>query len=244
MRRADRLFAIVQALRGGRLRTAEQLAAQLEVSPRTIYRDLADLQGQGVPIDGERGVGYLLRDSFFLPPLSLTRLEMEALQWGVSFVVTHGDDELASAARELKVKLEAAQTGLATIAGGLTHGARLTRSQRDILRSAREAVARRAKLRLRYRDAVGVETSRVIRPLELQHWGTNWTLAAWCELREDFRTFRIDRLDECLATGETFRPEKGKDLAAFLERVRGEACRDVPRQPEPPVRLNGSRASH
>lgn len=222
MRRADRLFAIIQALRGGRLRTADDLGRQLEVSMRTIYRDIADLQGQGVPIDGERGVGYLLRDSYFLPPLALTRTEMEALQWGVSFVVTHGDDELADAARELKIKLESAQAGFASIVGGLTRGARMTKAQRDTLQVARNAIAGRRKLGLAYQDAAGAQTVRTVRPLELQHWGTNWTLATWCELRTDFRTFRIDRLSECAPTGETFRPEKGRDLAAYLQKVREE----------------------
>ncbi len=108
MRRADRLFAIIQALRGGRVRRAEDIAAALEVSVRTVYRDLADLQAHGVPIDGERGVGYLLRDGYFLPPLALDAVEWDALRWGIAYVEAHGDLALAVAARTVGVKLAAA----------------------------------------------------------------------------------------------------------------------------------------
>ena len=216
MRRADRLFAIVQALRGGRLRTAEALAARLEVSARTVYRDLADLQARGVPIDGERGVGYVLRDGYFLPPLSLSKLELEALHWGVAFVCAHGDEALADASRELKVKLESALTTNAINPSGAAFGGRLNKAQRAMLRIAREATNERMKLSLGYFDEKGAGTQRIVRPLELEHWGAVWTLTAWCELREDFRVFRIDRLRACQIQAESFRPERGKRIEDYL----------------------------
>ena len=222
MRRADRLFAILQALRGGRLRTADQLAQMLEVSTRTIYRDLADLQGQGVPIDGERGVGYLLRDGFFLPPLALSALELEALTWGVAMVRAHADESLAAAARELEVKLKAAVStgGALPPATVAAYGFRVSAADRDRLRAAREAIAGRRVLALTYADAADRPSARQIRPLELQHWGAVWTLTGWCELREDFRVFRIDRIRSMTDTGTRFRDEPGKRLADYLRSLK------------------------
>ena len=223
MRRADRLFAILQALRGGRLRTAEALAEALEVSTRTVYRDVADLQAQGVPIDGERGIGYLLREGYFLPPLALTRLEFEALDWGVAFVAAHGDDTLAAAARELRVKLEAVVPGGFTRSTVLAFGTRLGAAQRAMLKAARDAVAARRKLHLRYLDAAGQVSARIVRPLGLDHWGMVWTRTAWCELREDFRAFRIDRLRGCEVLPARFRPEAGRRMEDYLATLRGKA---------------------
>ncbi|MEN2975739.1 YafY family protein [Tistrella bauzanensis] len=222
MRRADRLFAILQALRGGRLRTADQLAGMLEVSTRTIYRDLADLQGQGVPIDGERGVGYLLRDGFFLPPLALSALELEALTWGVALVRAHADESLAAAARELEVKLKAAVSTAGSLppATVAAYGFRVSAADRDRLRMAREAIAGRRVLALTYADAADRPSVRQIRPLELQHWGAVWTLTGWCELRGDFRVFRIDRIRSMTDTGTRFRDEPGKRLADYLRSLK------------------------
>ena len=213
MRRADRLFAIIQALRGGRLRTAEWLAGQMEVSARTIYRDLADLQANGAPIDGERGLGYLLRDEFFLPPLALTAAEHEALRWGVALVAAHGDEGLAEAARDLLAKLGVERAPFHAPPS-------LTRAQRDMLRTAREALAQSRRLEIAYRDNAEALTVRTVRPLGLEHWGKVWTLTAWCELRKDFRVFRIDRITRS-ALGAAFRPERGKQMADYLAALRG-----------------------
>lgn len=215
MRRADRLFAIIQALRGGRLRTCEWLAGQLEVSARTIYRDIADLQANGAPIDGERGVGYLLRDEFFLPPLALTALEHEALRWGVALTAAHADEALASAARELLAKLGVA-------AAPFHAPPSLTKAQRGTLKTAREALVQSRRLTIAYRDTGEVETARTLRPLSLEHWGKVWTLTGWCELRKDFRVFRIDRITTC-EPGEPFRPERGKTMSDYLASMRSQA---------------------
>lgn len=225
MRRADRLFAILQSLRGGRLRTAQQLADELEVSVRTVYRDLADLQAQGVPVDGERGMGYLLRDGFFLPPLALSAIELEALTWGVAMVRAHADESLARAAEELEIKLRAATPtrGITIPTTAAAYGFRLTAADRQRLKAAREAIATREKLMLDYADAAGATSERVVRPLELQHWGAVWTLTGWCELRGDFRAFRIDRIRHLTRTGTHFRPEPGKRIEDYMALVRCEA---------------------
>lgn len=215
MRRADRLFAIIQALRGSRLRTAEWLGERLEVSPRTIYRDIADLQAHGAPIDGERGVGYLLRDEFFLPPLALTALEHESLRWGLALTAAHGDEAIAGAARDVLSKLGVDRAPSFAPAS-------LSQAQRMTLQCVREALASPQRLELAYCDGSKTGTVRVVRPLSLEHWGKVWTFVAWCELRRDFRVFRIDRVRTC-AKGAPFRPEPGKRIEDFLERLRRSA---------------------
>lgn len=208
MRRVDRLFALIQALRGGQLRTADWLADKLEVSARTIYRDIFDLQAHGTPIEGERGVGYLLKNDFFLPPLALTPLEHEALRWGVALAAAHGDEALAHAAREVLTKLGVERAPFFAPAS-------LTKVQRDILQHVREALAHSRKLLVHYRNETSAKTARNLRPLSLEHWGKVWTLTAWCELRHDFRIFRIDRIVN-LSIGTPFRPEAGKRIEDFL----------------------------
>jgi predicted DNA-binding transcriptional regulator YafY len=217
LRRADRLFALIQMLRGGRLQTARDLAATLEVSERTIYRDVLDLQGNGVPIDGERGVGYLLRDDYFLPPLKLTHLERQALTWGVAFVAAHGDKALSNAARELQIKLFAkdAQFNDQTVAP-LVFGPVPTEEENAKLTSLRDAVVRRQKVDIRYRAELGAVTARRIWPLGLEHWGLVWTLTAWCERRDSFRTFRIDRIEGLIVLDEVFPVIPGKTMADFI----------------------------
>jgi predicted DNA-binding transcriptional regulator YafY len=196
MRRADRLFSIIQTLRGGRLRTAEWLSQQLEVSPRTIYRDIADLQANGVPIDGERGVGYLLRDDFFIPALALSALEMDALRWGVGFATTHADEALAEAARDVLTKLNISSAPTPLFLAGA-----LTKAQRSVLQCAREAVTASLRLEIGYISLAGTSNRRTVRPLSLEHWGALWTLTCWCELRQGFRVFRVDRIDQCKTLG-------------------------------------------
>lgn len=220
MRRADRLFELLQLLRGGRLRTAEQLARALDVSVRTVYRDIADLQGQGVPIDGERGVGYLLRDAYFLPPLSLKPLELEALDLGVRMVRANADAALAAAAEELLIKIGAVVTH-ARIRPGQAMSVFATadsRQARAMLARLREAVAGRHRLAIAYEDAAGARTERVVRPLGLEFWGHVWTLTSWCEMRADFRVLRCDRIIAA-APGARFAPEKGKTLEDFVARM-------------------------
>jgi predicted DNA-binding transcriptional regulator YafY len=221
LRRADRLFEIVQNLRGDRKVTAQALADRLEVSVRTIYRDIRDLQAAGVPIDGEAGVGYLLRPGFQLPPLMFTLPEIEALIIGARMVEGWAGRSMSKAAAEALVKIAAVvpeermrRAGrIAVFAPGL----KLEEAVRERLDQFSRAIDDRRKTRFAYRDETGGGTLRTVRPLALLFWGGTWTLAAWCELRTDFRTFRVDRID-AIEGAEPFASEPGKTLDDYLAR--------------------------
>ena len=227
MRRADRLFQIVQYLRGGRLVTAATLAERLEVSERTIYRDIADLQTSGVPIDGEAGIGYIMRDGYDLPPLMFTRDEIVALVAGARLIRAWGGAAMVRAAEEALVKIEsvlpeperrrANQVEIHAMAWEMTPA---VRARIDEIEAAVEA---RRRLTLAYRDAEERKTERTVRPLGLWFWGKVWTLVAWCELRDDFRMFRLDRIAAMDDAGGPFRPERGKTLTDFY-RAMEEEC--------------------
>lgn len=223
MRRADRLFQIVQHMRGGRLVTAQKLSEWLEVSERTIYRDIADLQSTGVPIDGEAGVGYILRQGFDLPPLMFTRDEIVALVAGARMVKAWGGASMARAAVEALIKIESVlpDSEKARIARTEIHapGSTMSDSDRERLDALEHAVENRDQLTIAYTDLEGAASDRNIRPLGLWFWGKVWTLVAWCELRNDFRVFRLDRISEMSLTGERFKPETGKQLADFYRQM-------------------------
>ena len=221
MRRADRLFQIVQYLRGGRLLTAQVLAERLEVTKRTIYRDIADLMGSGVPIEGEAGVGYIMRDGYEVPPLMFTSDEIVALVAGARLIRAYGGSGMALAAEEALVKIEAVlpdeararagKVGVHAIAGDT-----ISDEVRDALDMLEQACNDRTRIEIAYADENGAETRRVLRPLGLWFWGKVWTLVAWCELREDFRMFRLDRMAG-ITLGDRFRDERGKRLRDFYE---------------------------
>jgi predicted DNA-binding transcriptional regulator YafY len=220
MRRADRLFEIVHYLRGRRLTTAAQLARWLEVSERTIYRDIADLLGSGIPIDGEAGVGYRLRPDFNLPPLMFTHNEIEALVIGARIVESWGGPGLGHGARSALAKIAAALPRERRMA---LERSRLYSpnffidkqigAQMDALRSA---IDDGRYVDLAYRDVNGRETRRRVRSLGLFFWGDAWTLGAWCELRRDFRNFRVDRIVENTIEEACFPDEPGRRLADYL----------------------------
>lgn len=228
MRRADRLFQIVHLIRGRRLSTADFLAARLEVSVRTVYRDIAALQGQGVPIDGEAGVGYRLRAGFDLPPLMFTKQEAQALVAALRLAQGQLDSGLARQAEEAMLKIlgvmppaaRAAAESLALYAPL----AGLDEAMRDRLARLREATESRHKLRLDYLDLSGAASERVVRPLACFFWGSTWTLAAWCDKRDGFRNFRVDRIQGLTLLDERFRDEAGKTLADMR---RAEAAREA-----------------
>ena len=223
MRRADRLFQIVQYLRGGRLVTAALLAERLEVSERTIYRDIADLQSTGVPIDGEAGVGYIMREGFDLPPLMFSRDEIVALVTGARLARAWGGAAIARAAEEALVKIEAVlpDRERLRISNTEIHAPDFMMRDEDRLRFdlLEQSADRRHILKIEYFDADGVPTERRIRPLGLWFWGKVWTLAAWCEMRTDFRTFRLDRMKTIVDTGEIFKPERGKSLSDYYRLI-------------------------
>jgi predicted DNA-binding transcriptional regulator YafY len=227
MRRADRLFQIVQHLRGGRLVTAHQLAERLEVSDRTIYRDMADLIGSGVPVDGEAGVGYILRSGFDLPPLMFTRDEIVALVAGARLIRTFGGTGMARASEEALIKIgavlpeaERRRADAVPIHAFTGFGGAPDRDRLDDLGAAVEA---RDLLQIQYVDQHGSATDRQIRPLGLSFWGRTWTLIAWCETRDDFRMFRIDRIVNTTRTG-TYRDAPGKRLTDALKRMETADC--------------------
>ncbi|PYE88658.1 helix-turn-helix transcriptional regulator [Phyllobacterium leguminum] len=223
MRRADRLFQIVQRLRGGRLVTARQLSERLEVSERTIYRDIADLQSTGVPIDGEAGVGYIMREGFDLPPLMFTRDEIVALVVGARLVRAWGGASMARGAEEALIKIEAVlpKEDRSRIANTQVHApaAYLSEQERRIIDIVERAVDGGSVLTIQYRDLEGRESGRDIRPLGLWFWGKVWTVIGWCELRTAFRTFRTDRISLASDSGRRFRPERGKTLADFYRQM-------------------------
>lgn len=219
MRRADRLFLILQYLRGGRLTTADTLAARLEVSRRTIYRDVADLMASGVPIDGAAGAGYLLCDGFDLPPLMFTRAEITALVAGARLIRAWGGADMALAADEALVKIAAVLPAADRArANAVPIHAMARPAMTDALRALIDRIERavddRTRLRITYRDAAGADTCRILRPLGLWFWGEVWTLVAWCEMRGDFRMFRLDRIADCTPDG-AFRPVPGQSLRDF-----------------------------
>ncbi len=223
MRRADRLFRLVQHLRKVRTVTAAELAAELEVSERTIYRDVRDLVLSGVPIEGEAGVGYMLPEDFDLPPLMFDEGELAALVLGVGMVRAFADRDLAQRASSILQKVEAVLPARMRpmLEKRTLWAPAIAREGLALnLEPLREAIGSHEKVRFEYRRADGSASERTVRPLGLYFWGNAWTLVAWCELREDFRNFRPDRMDEVFVTGETFVDEPGRDLATFLAHVR------------------------
>ncbi|HEX7389159.1 MAG TPA: YafY family protein [Acidiphilium sp.] len=199
MRRADRLFQIIQILRrSSRPVTANRIADELEVSQRTVYRDIADLIGQRVPILGEAGFGYVLDDTFDMPPLMLTPDEIEAVVLGAQWVAGRGDPALARAARDLIAKIttvvpEQLRPFIALPSVGTPPAYNATLDGIDFART-RDWIRQGRKIRIGYRDERGETSNRVIWPVIIGYFDKARMLAAWCELRQDFRHFRTDRV--------------------------------------------------
>lgn len=223
MRRTDRLFEIIQILRDGQLHRAQDIAERLEVSTRTIYRDMDTLVASGLPVEGERGLGYMVREAITLPPLTLSAQELEALNLGIAIVAEAADPELQAAAQSLASKIDAvlptetiaeadqwkfAVYPFADAARGFAH--------MPVLRAAIKA---RQKLHILYRRIDGARSERQIRPLHMEYWGRVWTLTAWCEIRQDFRVFRIDLIESVEALPELFVDEPGKRLEDFRKQM-------------------------
>lgn len=222
MRRADRLFEIIQLLRRKPTVRARELGEALEVSERTIYRDIQDLMASGVPIAGEAGVGYVLKAGYDLPPLMFKEQEIEALVLGARMVESWGDSELALAATDAIAKIEAvippALRSYMAATALLAPAARNGHAIKIDLADIRRALRGRFKVRFRYTDVLRQSSERTVRPLSLAFFGPVWLLAAWCELRQDFRTFRLDRIRDFVLTEERFRAERGTTLQDFLKR--------------------------
>ena len=202
MSRAARLLDLIEALRRHRrpVRGAD-LAGELGISLRTLYRDIATLQGDGVPVEGEAGLGYVLRPGFTLPPLMFDEAEVDALVLGLRFVERRLPELLGSKAESTLAKIEAVlPPGRSSADVQLLVGPR-SRAEAACLGPIRDAIRAEQSLDLAYRDAEGRETTRRVWPIAVGFFEVAEMLAAWCELRADFRHFRLDRIDRATPTG-------------------------------------------
>tara|TARA_R110000787_G_scaffold16825_9_gene52969 strand:+ start:4033 stop:4719 length:687 start_codon:yes stop_codon:yes gene_type:complete len=212
MRRTERLFQIIQVLRRHRAPvTGQALAEELEVSLRTLYRDMAELIAQRVPIRGEAGTGYVLEDGYDMPPLMLTADELEAAVLGAQWVAARGDAALARGARDLIAKLTVAvprELQPVIVDSGLTPVSFKERPKDNFdVALVRQSIRGQTKLALDYADETGNVTRRVVWPFLLAYWDDIRLIGAWCELRQDFRHFRTDRV------------RKAETLGRFPERI-------------------------
>ncbi len=220
-RRADRLFRLVAELRGRRLAvTGQALAEALEVSLRTVYRDIADLMASGVPIEGEAGVGYRLDPGFELPPIMFTRDEVQALIVGGQMVQAFTDPGLATAAKSAEAKIRAIldDAALRMVETQPYHvpampGDDALRDTHGVIRAATDT---KSKLRIEYTDRNGIPSHRVVWPLGIFGWTGRWTLLAWCETRGDYRNFRFDRVRDLVRLDETYPDQADRCLAHYM----------------------------
>lgn len=228
MRPADRLFQIILLLRNGRVVTAAALAEALEVSERTIYRDIADLVKSGAPIDGEAGVGYRLRRGYQVPPLMFTGDELEVLVVGAKLVSAWGDSALGKAAAQAMARIEAVlpraleERGSASSRRFLALDCLQPAPLREPMALLRAGMESGRKVSVSYRRADGEVSQRALWPLGLVFWGHCWTLGAWCELRQAFRTFRVDRILAVELIEQTFDDRYGHLWRDYLATARGE----------------------
>ncbi len=220
MRRADRLFQIIQFLRTRRVTTAFWLSERLEVSERTIYRDIKDLILSGVNIEGEAGIGYVIRRGFDLPPLMFSEEEIKALTLGARIVESWADQSLATAAQSALSKIETALPDhLKESLGNTLLFSPLSRITPEIsttMAEIRYATDNNRKVSLQYRRADGQSSERIIWPLGLFFWGATWTIGAWCEMRNNFRVFRLDRIKSMVVLDKSYPEEKDKSLQALI----------------------------
>ena len=225
MRRADRLFQIIQILRRARRpATAADIAAELETSLRTIYRDIAQLMADRVPIRGEAGIGYVLEGGFDMPPLMLTADEIEAAMLGAQWVRDHGDPQLGRAAADLVAKIGAViPEHLRPILMEPALAAFTSRSRLpDTIDMARVRAAIRAqgKIALVYGDEEGRETRRIVWPIAVSYWDSARILVAWCEMRCAFRHFRTDRVRAAEFLAQRYPTPRPRLRAAWMRELK------------------------
>jgi predicted DNA-binding transcriptional regulator YafY len=221
MRRADRLFDIIQRLRtASRPMTAAMLAEELEVTVRTVYRDIATLQARRVPIDGAAGIGYVLRRGFDLPPLMFTAEEIEAIAVGARLVRRTGDPALQDAAESVLSKVtvvlpEALRAQLVS-APLYVSGSGAPVAEGVDLSAVRQAIRDECKLQIAYVDEKGGRTERIIWPIAVAYYVQATLVGAWCELRRDYRHFRADRIRSLAVLGERYPSDNGRLMAEWL----------------------------
>ena len=224
MRRADRLFQLINLLRGNRRAvTARHLAERLQVSERTIYRDVQALSLSNVPIEGEAGVGYRLQKQYDLPPLMFDTSEVEALLFGARMVQAWSDKQLAASAHSAMQKilailpdhLQRSEQDTSLLVPDFIVDARYRAYSEEI----RAAIKSKQVLQLDYRREDMEFSSRRIQPLGLFFWGRAWTVIGWCELRQAYRMFRLDRIANLEMTGITFSLSKEKNIDHYLQQM-------------------------
>ncbi|WP_273726639.1 YafY family protein [Brucella gallinifaecis] len=218
-----RLFSLLDRLRSASMPvSAEALAAMLEVSPRTIYRDMATLVAMGAPVRGEAGLGYQLEKGYFLPPLHFDADELEAIMLGVRLVMARGDGDLSAAAQRVSGKISStmqAEAGDRYKTLPLRAVSKMTEENSKAnlhLSFLRRAVRDRVVVKLEYKDLRDKTTERSVRPLGLTMFDAVWLLTGWCENRNDFRNFRLDRISKVEAAGRVFRHQKGQRFEDYL----------------------------
>lgn len=218
-----RLFSLLDRLRSASAPvSAEVLADMLEVSPRTIYRDMATLVAMGAPVRGEAGLGYQLEKGYFLPPLHFDADELEAIMLGVRLVMARGDGDLGAAAQRVSGKISSTmQAGAGDRYKNLPLRAvsKLTEEHSKAnlhLSFLRRAVRDRVVVTLEYLDLKDNITERIVRPLGLTMFDAVWLLTGWCESRNDFRNFRLDRISKVETAGQVFRHQKGQRFEDYL----------------------------
>lgn len=220
MPRTDRLYDLIQILRDGRLHRAQDLADRLGVSLRTIYRDMDTLMASGVPLEGNRGLGYRATADMTLPPLNLTMAELEALHLGLAVVNEAGDAELGDAARSLSAKIDAIlpEDRSAPPSGWGAAVYPFAQATLGFQHHAAIRAAIRAWQKLRLMTDAGPATGEIVRPLHLEYWGRLWMMTAWSETDGDFRTIRLDTISQVVVLPQLFVEEEGKSLADFRSR--------------------------
>ena len=228
MKKADRLLEVLQLLR--RLPKpvrAARIAEELEVSLRTVYRDIDALRGLKVSIEGEAGVGYILLDDGLLPPLMFSADEVEAISLGLRRVMTLGDETLTLASENALSKIRAVlpQILQTRVDHGVSHShSFVSREKIDIdISVLRQAAHDERKIEVVYRDVEGEETERLLWPLGIVYLEQKDLLIAWCELREDFRSFRLDRMISLELSSEFFRPNRVPYLNRYFEKQEQES---------------------
>jgi predicted DNA-binding transcriptional regulator YafY len=221
MRRSDRLFDIIQRLRTARGPvTAAVLAEELEVTVRTVYRDIATLQARRVPIEGAAGIGYMLRRGFDLPPLMFTVEEIEAIAVGARLVARTGDLGLQDAAESVLSKVtvvlpDRLRERLAS-APIFVSGSGAPVPERVDLSKVRQAIRGERKLHIAYVDEKGMRTDRTIWPIAVAYYVQATLIGAWCELRHDYRHFRADRITSLTVLEESYPSDNGRLMAEWL----------------------------
>ncbi|MFY2506957.1 helix-turn-helix transcriptional regulator [Vibrio pectenicida] len=211
MTKSERLLELITLLRSKRYAvTASELAYILNVSERTIYRDIKSLVKTGIPILGESGTGYVLQSGTHLPPLMFTKHEMIALELGMRMVRSLSDNELAKSVLTDKLKQQIEDFPICV------PDVHTEKRSSNLGKTIRHAIADKLKIKLHYISQNKSKSQRTVQPLGLVFWGHSWTLVAWCDLRGEYRQFRLDRIENCFVLDETYETTESKNLEHYI----------------------------